>query len=83
MFTLNQDVLVITLPEGKTQQEIVSLASEAIKPIERDLMGLDIKLDGRCTTSLALFLGHKLAHICRSVSILDPKERAFVLSVWH
>jgi hypothetical protein len=84
MFELKLDVLKISLPEGKTQEEIIALAKEEItEEFEKTLRGLDVKLDGRCTTSLALFLGHKLAHICKSVSILDPKENKFVKSVWH
>lgn len=85
MLELNENILRITLPEGKTQAELVSMMDEEFKDLEssRALFGKDIKIDGRITTAMALDLGHKLAHICKSVSIFDPKLNEFVLAVHH
>lgn len=83
MFEIIEDTLKITLPEGKTQDEIIEIAVLEFPKIEENLYGKHLQLNGRITTSLALFLGHKLAHIVKSVSIFDPKENAYVKSVWH
>jgi hypothetical protein len=83
MFKIENDVLLITLPEGKTQEEIVKEAAEEIITIEKEFYGKEIKINGRITTALALFLGHKLAHISKSVNIFDPKLNTYVLAVWH
>ncbi len=83
MFKLEGDILYITLPEGKTQAEILEDAKRELLAIEEKLYGLELKLNGRITTSLALYLGHRLAHICKSVSIFDPKENSYILAVSH
>lgn len=83
MFELNGDILSVNLPEGKTQAELVEITKTEIKKIEKDLYGLDVKIEGRITTAMCLFLGHHLAHITKSVSVFDPKEREFVLCVKH
>lgn len=83
MFELNGDILSVNLPEGKTQAELVEIAKTEIKKIEKNLYGLDVKIEGRITTAMCLFLGHHLAHITKSVSVFDPKEREFVLCVKH
>jgi len=83
MFKLEGDIVYITLPEGKTQAEILKDAKEELDKIESKLYGLELKLNGRITTSLALYLGHRLAHICKSVSIFDPKENSYILAVSH
>lgn len=61
MFKLENDTIVVTLPEGKTQTQLVEMAKEEIKTVETSLYGKDIKLNGRITTAMALLLGHKLA----------------------
>lgn len=83
MLEIINNELRITLPEGKTQEELVSLLADEFKSIEPNLYGKDIKINGRVTTAMALFLGHKLAHVCKSVSIFDPKMNSFVKAVWH
>ncbi len=83
MFSLVDDVLRVELPEGKTQGELIALCADEIKNIESDCHGLEIKINGRLTTGMALLLGHKLAHICKSVSIYDPKEGQYFRAVWH
>lgn len=83
MFELNGDILSVNLPEGKTQAELVEITKTEIKKVEKDLYGLDIKIEGRITTAMCLYLGHYLAHITKSVSVFDPKERDYVLCVKH
>jgi len=85
MLELKGEILTITLPEGKTQEEIIKIASEQLAPLleQKAFAGKEVKIDGRCTTALALFLGHKLSHVCKSVSIYDPKTNNFVRAVWH
>ena len=78
-------VLKVELPEGKNQQELVmELISElANSTLVKQLYGLDLKINGRVTTGMSLVLGHKLAHICKSVSVFDPKENAYIKTIWH
>lgn len=83
MFKVENDVISITLPEGKTQSELIEIAKNEIVNIEKDLYGKDVKLNGRITTGMALFLGHKLAHITRSVSIFDPKMNTYLTAINH
>ncbi len=85
IFVLDGDVLNVVLPQGKTMQEINEFAKQELKNSDtlNSLYGVDVKINGRCTTALAILLGHELAHICRSVSIFDPKENSFVLCIKH
>ncbi len=83
MFKVENDVVLVTLPEGKTQSELIEIAKNEIVNIEKDLYGKDVKLNGRITTGIALFLGHKLAHITRSVSIFDPKMNTYLTAISH
>jgi len=83
MLRVEKDTLFVNLPEGKNQEELVSLCKTEIATIERSLYGKEVKINGRITTGMALFLGHKLAHICKSVSIFDPKENQYIRAVWH
>lgn len=83
MLTINNDVMTITLPEGKSQQELVQELAEKFKEFESQLYGKEIKITGRVTTAMCLWLGHRLAHICKSVSIFDPKENLYVLVIKH
>ena len=85
MFTLEGDVLKVNLPSGKTQEELVKEAHEEIRELinEGKFYGKNIKLNGRITTGMALMLGHELAHVCKSVSIFDPKENDYVLVIKH
>jgi hypothetical protein len=83
MLNLNGDILEISLPEGKSQEELITLLKEEFSLIEKTLYGLNIKLNGRVTTGMSLWLGHKLAHICKSVSIFDPKENDYIKVINH
>jgi hypothetical protein len=85
MFKLEEDVLYVTLPEGRTQGELVAEAkAEAKKLVESgSLYGKELKLNGRLTTGMALMLGHEFAHVCKSVSIFDPKENGYVTCIMH
>lgn len=85
MFSLEGDIMYVTLSEGKTQAELVSAAKEEIKALIESgaVYGKSIKLNGRLTTGMALMLGHELAHICKTVSIFDPKENDYVLCITH
>jgi hypothetical protein len=86
MFELKDDgLLMIDLPQGKSQEELVASAKAEIKQlIALGLTyGKDIKLNGRLTTGMALMLGHELAHVSKSVSIFDPKENSYILCIKH
>jgi hypothetical protein len=81
MLKLNGDVLAVELPEGKTQQELVGGLAD--NTFTKTLYGLDLKVNGRITTGMAMMLGHKLAHICKAVSIFDPKLNDYIRVIWH
>lgn len=85
MFEYNDGVITVTLPEGKTQAELVNDTKAQIRTLIESgvLYGSDIKINGRITTAMALTLGHALAHVCKSVSMLDPKENSYVLCIKH
>jgi hypothetical protein len=83
MFTLENDVLNVTLPEGKIQSELIAMAKTEIRELAPKLYGLNIKINGRVTTGMAYLLGHELAHICKSVSAFDPKENQYFLCISH
>jgi hypothetical protein len=87
MFNLlkEEDLLQVTLPEGKTQQELVEEAQKALDELISSgaLYGANIRINGRLTTGMALMMGHKLAHVCKSVAIFDPKENSYVLCIKH
>jgi hypothetical protein len=85
MFELKGNRLMVTLPQGCTQQVIIDRGAAEIEALisTRALDGLDVVLDGRITTGLALMLGHKLAHICHSVGIFVPAEKADAIAIRH
>lgn len=85
MFRLEGDVLHIELPQGKSQAELVKEAETEIDEIIKSgaLYGKDLKINGRITTGIALMLGHKLAHVCRIVSIFDPKLNSYIVCIKH
>ena len=47
------------------------------------LYGKDLKVTGRITTGMAMMMGHELAHVCKSVSIFDPKENEYIRVISH
>ncbi len=85
MFNFKDGVITITLPEGKTQVELIDDTRAEIRSLIESgvLFGQEVKLNGRLTTGMSLTLGHELAHVCKSVSIFDPKENAYVLCIKH
>ena len=85
MLKLKNNIIYIELPQGKTQAELVKTARAEVKCLaqSKQLYGKHIKLNGRCTTGMALMLGHELAHLCKSVSIFDPKENSYLTCIEH
>ena len=75
--------ITIELPSGKTNQELLGILDEEFKTIEKELFGTHVFLNGRMTNLMSLSLGHKLAHICKSVSGFDPKENQYFLVISH
>jgi len=83
MLKIQGNFLLVELPEGKTQEELINICKDKFANIETECYGKDIQVNGRITTGMALFLGHKLAHVCKTVSIFDPKENAYIKCIWH
>ena len=85
MFNLQGDTLEIILPQGHTMSELNTMAKAELSALikEGQFFGKDIKINGKCTTAMAILLGHELAHVCKSVSIFDPKENTYVMCVQH
>lgn len=85
MFIFDGEVLSVELPSGKTMAELTADCTAEIRAMisRGEFYGINVKINGRLTTSMALVLGHELAHICRSVSIFDPKEGSYVLAIKH
>ena len=76
------DALMALNSEDYTISSYAILAEE-LEELENEFYGKDIKLNGRVTTGMALFLGHKLAHVCKTVGIFDPKLNRYVLTIKH
>ncbi len=85
MFKLDGDVLMVNLPTGRTQRELVREARTEIQRMVETgkLYGKDLKVTGRITTGMAMMMGHELAHVCKSVSIFDPKENEYIRVISH
>jgi len=89
LFTLERDTLKISLkislPQGLSQKDLIDMTNSEIDTLINSgkLYGKDIKIFGRITTGMALVLGHKLAHVCNSVSIFDPKLNDYILCIRH
>jgi hypothetical protein len=83
MLKIEGDIMYIDLPQGLTQGELIAQCRDELKGLESQCYGKDIKINGRITTGMALFLGHALAHITKSVSIFDPKENTYFVAVTH
>lgn len=82
---LEGNVLKVSLPQGKTQEELIALCAKEVEELvaSKALAGKDVLVDGRITTGMSFYLGHALSHACRSISIYDPKEGRFIKCVWH
>ena len=76
-------VLSTNLPEGKTNGELLELTKGAVKDLETKFHGKTVKINGRCTVPMALYLGHALAHICAGVEVYDPKLASYVPVISH
>ena len=78
-------ILEFTLPSDKTQEELIWQMNEELNsPLKVGVtFGKDVKISGRITTGMCLWLGHKLAHICKSVSIFVPQEDIFLTVIKH
>jgi len=83
VFELDGDILWVKLPAGRTQEELVREAEKEIDEMAEQLYGKNLKINGRITTGMSLMLGHKLAHICKTVSVFDPKEKRYIVCVQH
>lgn len=78
-------MLEFTLPSDKTQEGLIWQMNEELNsPLKAGVtFGKDVKISGRITTGMCLWLGHKLAHICKSVSIFAPQEDIFLTVIKH
>lgn len=85
MFTMTENTLTTELPSGLDQKQLVEIAQKEIDELIKSgaLYGKELKINGRITTGMALMLGHKLAHVCKSVSIFDPKMNDYILCISH
>lgn len=85
MFTLTNSTLTTDLPAGLDQRKLLQQAETEIDQLIKSgaFYGKDLKINGRITTGMALMLGHKLAHVCKSVSIFDPKMNDYVVCIKH
>jgi len=77
------DILTVTLPQGVTQYQLVDMTATMVDSMKEQFYGKDIQVTGRITTAMAMVLGHKLAHVCKSVSMFDPKLNEFVMCIFH
>lgn len=83
--TIEGDILKVSLPEGIGQKALISMAASNLDDLigEGSVFAKDIKINGRITTGMCLMMGHKLAHVAKSVSIFDPKENDYILCIKH
>ena len=73
----------VNLPTGMTNTELLSILDSEFKELEKHIFGTHVFINGRVTTPMCLWLGHKLAHISKSVSIFDPKENSYIQVITH
>ncbi len=83
MLKLEKDVLTVEIPQGKNQEELLNQLNEELTTMEKDLYGIELKITGRLTATMAMFIGHKLCHICKTVSLFAPLENRYVLVIQH
>ena len=79
----NEIILWGKLPKGKTQQELVFKAAKEISRMTELFYGCSVKINGVLTDAINCMLGHALSNVCRSVSVFDPKENAYILCIYH
>lgn len=76
-------VIRSALPQGFDQPDLIEAAMRDVSGFAWLLHGKHTQINGPCTTGMALALGHRLAHVTKSVSIYDPKLASYVLAVTH
>lgn len=83
MLKLEKDVLTVEIPQGKKQDELLNQLNDELATLEKDLYGIELKITGRLTATMAMFIGHKLCHICKTISLFAPLENRYVLVIQH
>ena len=66
--TATHVVIRSALPQGFDQPDLIAAALRDVASFADQLHGKHAQINGPCTTGMALALGHKLAHIAKSVS---------------
>lgn len=80
----NNITIEIQIPTGKTTTELNGITKDEFKTIKKDIFyGKHVRINGKITTHMAMWLGHELSHICRSVSLFDPKLNEYILVIEH
>jgi hypothetical protein len=75
--------IVVELPDGLTQAQILEKAKKELDELEAKLHGLELRFTGRITTTLSMYLGHRLAHIAKNISLYVPSEKGYILVISH
>jgi hypothetical protein len=92
MFVIKSDnagaiTLEVNLPQGKTNKEILETAESEFSADNENLIkqcyGKIVYVTGRITTHLAMWVGHKLAHVSRLIELFDPKENEYIPVIKH
>jgi hypothetical protein len=82
--TSNDEVILkVSLPEELTQGELINLTKDELDYLKENFYGKHIRINGRLTTGMALTMGHRLAHVCQSVAIFDPKLNTYYTCIKH
>lgn len=81
---VNVVTIEVVLPEGKTNAEILEIAKAELTAEKNCyFFGNVIRITGRITTHLAMWLAHQLGHICKSMQLFDPKTNQFIQVFSH
>ena len=78
-------VLEIELPSGCSAEELLNLCNTDVDKLIKDglFFGKDVFITGRITTYLSMSLGHKLAHVCKSINLFVQQENNYILVIKH
>ncbi len=78
-------LLEVELPAGQTAEQLLNSMDQELETLAKasTFYGKDVKINGRITTYMCAFAGHKLAHICKSVSIFVPQENQYITVIKH
>ncbi len=73
-------ILEFTLPSDKTQEELIWQMSEELDALLEGylLYEKNIKITGKITTGMCLWIGYNLSYICKTVSIFVPQENTYL-----